>query len=281
MADVTIATLNIFNNPHGRWVEREPLIAKQLAELAPDVCAFQEVDRFGDRAAAVIQQTNRELGEERYAMHLLANPSPASIKSLAIATRLGVVTRDKLDLEAQDIAFRAELQLEGDDSDNGNGATFDLVTTHFLYRPTREGGAVRLRQAGQLLDWISSQQERPTVLVGDFNALPTGETIAAIKGQFASAYEAVHGAEPETTQPTPLVYSLDAPKAFGVPELPPDRKHTVDYIFVSGDLTVVDARVVFDKPDRRDATLYPSDHYGLVATVTTPPPGALRPEPRK
>jgi len=261
MADVTIATLNIFNNAHGRWVERGPLIAEQLAALAPDVCAFQEVDRFGDRVAEVVSHANRMLGEDRYFMHLLANPQATSIKSLAVASRLAVVARDRVDLEADDIAFRVELAL--DDSDT----TFDLVTTHFLYRPSREGGEVRLRQAHQLLDWLAAGTGRPTVVVGDFNALPVGQTIAAMKGRFRSAYEVVHGAEPETTQPTPLVYSLDAPKAFGVPELPPGRKDTVDYVFVSDEVEVVTAEMAFDQPARRDATLYPSDHYGLTASL--------------
>lgn len=260
MAEVTIATLNIFNNPHGRWSEREPVIAAQLAVLRPDACAFQEVDRAGSRVAAVVAQANRELGEERYAMHVMPNPSPTSIKSLAVATALPLLDRSGVDLDAGDIAFRVGLEADG--------TAFDLVTTHFLYRPTREGAGIRRRQADQLLNWLAAHDEdRPTVLVGDFNALPTGATIATIKGSFRSVYEVVHGTEADITHPTPFVHSLDAQAAFGVPELPRDRRDAIDYIFVSDAVTVVDASLAFDSPAVHDDTLYPSDHFGLVARL--------------
>lgn len=260
MAEVTIATLNIFNNPHGRWSEREPVIAAQLAALRPDACAFQEVDRAGSRVAAIVAQANRELGEERYAMHVMPNPSPTSIKSLAVASALPLLDRSGVDLDAGDIAFRVGLEADG--------TAFDVVTTHFLYRPTREGAGIRQRQADQLLEWLAAQdgQVRPTVLVGDFNALPTGATVATIKGSFRSAYEAVHGTEADITHPTPFVHSLDAQAAFGVPELP-DRRDAIDYIFVSDTVTVADASLAFDLPAAHDDTLYPSDHFGLVARL--------------
>ena len=39
----------------------------------------------------------------------------------------------------------------------------------------------------------------------------------------------------------------------------------LDYIWVRGAVKVVDARLVFDRPDPEDPTLYPSDHLGLAA----------------
>jgi len=41
----------------------------------------------------------------------------------------------------------------------------------------------------------------------------------------------------------------------------------LDHIFASRSVRVLDARVVFNEPDASDAALYPSDHYGLVATI--------------
>jgi len=39
----------------------------------------------------------------------------------------------------------------------------------------------------------------------------------------------------------------------------------LDYIWVRGAVTVVGARLAFDRPDPGDATLYPSDHLGISA----------------
>ena len=39
----------------------------------------------------------------------------------------------------------------------------------------------------------------------------------------------------------------------------------LDYIWVRGAIRVVDCRLVFDRPDPADPTLYPTDHLGLAA----------------
>ena len=39
----------------------------------------------------------------------------------------------------------------------------------------------------------------------------------------------------------------------------------LDYIWVRGAIRVVDCRLVFDRPDPTDPTLYPTDHLGLAA----------------
>jgi endonuclease/exonuclease/phosphatase family metal-dependent hydrolase len=41
----------------------------------------------------------------------------------------------------------------------------------------------------------------------------------------------------------------------------------LDYIWVRGPIRVQSCRVVFDRPAVDDPTLYPSDHFGLVATL--------------
>jgi hypothetical protein len=39
----------------------------------------------------------------------------------------------------------------------------------------------------------------------------------------------------------------------------------LDYVWVRGDIRVVDARLAFDRPHPDDPTLYPSDHFGIAA----------------
>jgi hypothetical protein len=41
----------------------------------------------------------------------------------------------------------------------------------------------------------------------------------------------------------------------------------LDYIWVRGPIRVTDARLVFDRPDPDDPTLYPSDHVGVAARL--------------
>ena len=41
----------------------------------------------------------------------------------------------------------------------------------------------------------------------------------------------------------------------------------LDYIWVRGPIHVEACRVVFDRPAVGDETLYPSDHFGLVARL--------------
>jgi hypothetical protein len=45
----------------------------------------------------------------------------------------------------------------------------------------------------------------------------------------------------------------------------------LDYIWVRGAIRVETARLAFDRPAVGDPTLYPSDHLGLVAGLSTGP----------
>lgn len=41
----------------------------------------------------------------------------------------------------------------------------------------------------------------------------------------------------------------------------------LDYIWVRGPIATESCRVVFDRPAVGDPTLYPSDHFGLIARL--------------
>lgn len=95
------------------------------------------------------------------------------------------------------------------------------------------------------------------MIVGDFNAYadPPEEAVTLMKSRFRSAYETVHGREPEKTWTTPVNTYDHSPHG------------TLDYIFVSPEWKIVDAGLAFDKPAAHDANLYPSDHLGLYAVL--------------
>lgn len=97
---VRVATLNLFNNSHGRWADREPLVHEQAAALDADVLTFQECDVLSDQLDRLVAA----LGAA-YTFVAEPNPNPGSGKSLAIVTRLPVEARDtSVDLGAGDIA---------------------------------------------------------------------------------------------------------------------------------------------------------------------------------
>jgi hypothetical protein len=41
----------------------------------------------------------------------------------------------------------------------------------------------------------------------------------------------------------------------------------LDYIWLRGSARAASARLVFDRPDPEDATIYPSDHLGIAAEL--------------
>lgn len=99
----------------------------------------------------------------------------------------------------------------------------------------------------------------PKVLVGDLNAGPTSSTLGLLGEELRSAYALVHGEEPARTWPTVLRPGFGSGKV-------------IDYVLVDRHVEVVDARLVFDRAASSDPTLFSSDHFGIMATITVCPP---------
>ncbi len=265
MAQVTVATLNLFNR-EGRWPQRAPLVVRQFLEIGPDVVGFQEVDHTIDQANWLVTWLNGELGRQDYTAYHIFNPRGVShFESLAVVTRLPVLEHEGLDyLRKNNIAQRVCLRLDQE-------AILDFYNTHLYWFPNREGSRIRTEEVQRLLQWMARcGEDRPRVVVGDFNAVPTGRTVTLMKKAFRSAYEVAHGQEPERTWPSPLASTVDAMRSYGVASLPPNYFGAIDYIFVSPEVKVLEARLSFHKPDAVDATLYPSDHFGLMARLQVP-----------
>ena len=255
-----MVTLNLFNNDHGRWRDREPLVHEQAVALDADVFTFQECDVDGGQLGRLVDA----LGDG-YTAVPQRNPTPGSRKSLAVVTRLHVEANDAcLDLGSTDVAMRAHLR-------HPSGATLEVATTHLHFGPSRRASEIRAAQVRRLLAWLGPvDDERRLVLSGDFNATAAGDTIKALKRSLRSAHEEVHGDEPEWTHPTPLLQVVDTRAAFGQPLLPESKGHAIDYVFASPAIGVVDCRLAFDRPSADDDRLFPSDHLGLVATLRLP-----------
>jgi endonuclease/exonuclease/phosphatase family metal-dependent hydrolase len=119
--------------------------------------------------------------------------------------------------------------------------------------------------------WINkrSKPEDVVIMMGDFNALPDNDTVNWILGEggFKSTLREFHGEEPEKTFNTGLVS----------PYVDEDPPCTVDYIFYRTGrqqstapifiprVRIIQAKVMGERHDPEDNTLYGSDHYPLMA----------------
>ena len=250
MPTIKVATLNLFNRM-GQWGMRAPLVIDQLEELAPDVLGLQEVDLVLDQGIWVSRQINKRRAEQpHYRIKHATNPDTrASFHAIATLARVEFQEHEILDLMtfervAQRFVFKC-----GD-------RPFVFVNTHLHYPP--EAQQERVEQLNYLLAWLDRDTRGlPVVIAGDFNAYAEAPepAVTLMKARFRSAYEAVHGREPEKTWTTPVNTYDPAPHG------------TLDYIFVSPEFRIADAGLAFDKPSQYDANLYPSDHLGLYAVL--------------
>jgi len=238
-----VATLNILNLAD-RWHERLPLILADMAVLQPDLFGLQEV--------VYVMQQDRLIaaaGEGRYGVVRGWAGRPEYGNSLLVREPLHATDVERLDLGLNRSAHRAVVRLPA-------GATVLMAVTHLHHLGPDE--ALRDEQTRSLVEWLDGSPETDArIVIGDFNADPLEPTVARMQAAgYRSAYADANGADPAVTWPSGL--QAPAMDTDGSPEC-------LDYIWVRGAVTVVDARLVFDRPDPEDPTLYPSDHLGLAA----------------
>jgi endonuclease/exonuclease/phosphatase family metal-dependent hydrolase len=251
MADVKVATLNLFNRM-GEWGGRAPLVVDQLEQLLPDVIGLQEVDLQLDQGMWISRQINKRLPLQRhYRIKHATNPGArASFHSIATLARMECLEHEILDLMTFERVAQRMAFMCGD-------RPFVFVNTHLHHPPAAQ--QERVEQIERIFAWLDRDTRRlPTVIAGDFNAYaePPEPAVTLMKTRFRSAHETVHGREPEWTWPTP-VNTYD-----------PDPPGMLDYIWVSPEWTVRDAGLAFNTPSPINEKLYPSDHLGLFAVLS-------------
>lgn len=235
-----VATFNIWHDA-GNWPVRLKLLADALRAADADVIALQEV--LQDSAKKLPNQAETiaaALGG--YTVHFMStSPEGAANRyGNAILTRLPVQAVETIKLEPLN-DYRTAIRLRVD----AHGRTVDVVNTHLAWQP--DAGPVRARQVRGLLDWLP-QDEVPLVLMGDFNA-PLDEA--------ALAPLAVRGLDPALP---PGAVDTTLVTARGLPA------RVIDHIFVDRDqFAVRDARRIGDVAVGGE---YPSDHFGVAATLT-------------
>ncbi|WP_435007948.1 endonuclease/exonuclease/phosphatase family protein [Tundrisphaera lichenicola] len=257
-----VATVNLLND-RTRWTERRTLLARGLAELSLDLIALQEVtEPLGTSTAHWLAD---ELGD--YSVHVCPKAgSGRRHEGIAILSRLPVEGHEQLDLQgqqrtAQFLSVRA------------GGRALVLVNGHYYWPVGAHGPQVR--QVGLVLDRIASFAPGTAFIVcGDYNATPDCRSIDLMRRSFVSTHRARHGREPDFTCPTPLIsggrvrrsIASGLCRIFSI--VPSDIwRGTLDYIFASPDIRVVECSLILERPSEADPTLYASDHFGLSAIL--------------
>lgn len=244
-----VGTLNV-RNTADRWRERRELLVAQLVELRPDVIGLQELRRWPNQVRWVTRRLNQSLQEDPpYRYHSTGKTGLWGLwEGLALVSRLPIVARGSLDLGGEHrVANWVRVRLR-------EGAVLEVHNAHLSSRDE----ALRARQARRIIDYLATRREVPTLVVGDLNAGPASPSLRVLGEQLRSAYALVNGEEPARTWPTAL-----RPDVAG--------GNVIDYVLVDDHVEVVDAWLTFDRPASTDPRLFPSDHFGIAATVRIRP----------
>jgi endonuclease/exonuclease/phosphatase family metal-dependent hydrolase len=156
----------------------------------------------------------------------------------------------RVDLDLGRCAVRTELRF--------GERSLRFVTTHLHHLPEDE--ALRDGQVERLVGWLDGLPATDALIVtGDFNAEPDEPAYERMTAAgFRSAHPEATGGEPGVTWPSGLI-GLQ-PDVDGPPGC-------LDYVWLRGSLAATAARTCFDRPAVGDATLFASDHFGVLAEV--------------
>jgi endonuclease/exonuclease/phosphatase family metal-dependent hydrolase len=263
MRTFSAATLNIWSR-FGPWEERLVAIREGLRTLAPDVIGMQEVLRSSnlDQAKAVSEGLGYHIAWGK------ASENHGFPVGNAILSRWPILRSEVIPLpnggsdEDRALVF-AEL-----DSPYGK---IPFFTTHLNWKFAH--GHIRQLQVKAIADAVMRiapiEASFPPVIVGDFNAEPDSDEIRFMKGltglggpyvYFADAFGVAGDGSHGTT------FSKKNP--YAEPMREPERR--IDYVFVRGPDDAqrgepTAARVCFDEPY---GGTFPSDHFGVIATIT-------------
>ncbi len=235
-----IATFNIRNDAD-RYPERKPLLVAAFAALSADLVGLQEVRLEGERQDDLLAAA---AGEHRLRSFDARYGSYPEYGAAILAGIGEVLLHEVLPLSHGRPAHRILVALPGN-------RTLWFANTHLYHVPARP--EVRLEQVRAICDWMAAAPAASaTIVLGDFNGPPAEPAYAAMQqAGYRSAFAEANGAEPPATTP---------PTEDGEPAC-------VDYIWLSGEIRARTAKLAANRPHPEDPSLYPSDHFALVADV--------------
>jgi endonuclease/exonuclease/phosphatase family metal-dependent hydrolase len=263
-----VATLNIWNRS-GPWTERRAAIHAGLKALSPDVVGLQEVVRATDAGGDGLDQA-AELADG-LGYHVAFGRAPADRGypfGNAILSRWPIAKHDVFPLPRGGTdEYRNVLYAE-------IAAPFGALaffTTHFNWK-LHEGHvrALQIREVTARVKRLAPTSGFPPIVTGDFNAEPDSDEMRFMRGLTSLGGEGVYFADA-------FLAAGDGSRGatfcrrnpFAAPMREPDRR--IDYVYVRGPDDrgrgePLEARVAFDEPING---VFPTDHFGVVATIST------------
>ncbi len=242
------ALLNL-EQDHRRWGQRRNLVAKQLADLAPDIFAMNEICMPKQTGRWLQREISTRIGQRFALVQQTKTNSGSRVEGEGILTRFPILETGNFDYQARDyVALVARMEIEE--------RALDVYVTHLFM--SRGDESLRLFQVQQLLEWINSRDDAEAQIVcGDFNAPPDAPAALRMAEEFKS------------TQSAPTAFTPLADENGNVTHPYWDRfDRTIDYIWVRGPIEVAVSGICFNIPDNKDETLWPSDHAGVWADMS-------------
>lgn len=257
------ATLNIWSR-FGPWEERLVAIREGLRTLLPDVIGLQEVLRFeGFDQAALVSS-----GLGYHVVWGKASENHGFPVGNAILSRWPVLRSEVIPLPNGGSDEDRSLLFAEIDAPFGKLPCF---CTHLNWKFT--DGHVRVLQVKAVAEEVARlapvHRSFPPVIVGDFNAEPDADEIRYLKGLTGLGGRYVYFADAfGVAGDGSLGATFSKKNPFAEPMREPERR--IDYVFVRGPDDAqrgeaTEARVCFDQPYNG---IFPSDHFGVIATIT-------------
>ncbi|MEX0783979.1 MAG: endonuclease/exonuclease/phosphatase family protein [Dehalococcoidia bacterium] len=245
-----VATFNI-RNVNDRYAERKSLLGDAFVAIDAHIIGLQEVGfRAGKRQDDFLAESALRMGRKYLSLESRSERLPEFGTAILFTTGQ-VSAHQEIPIGEGRTAQRALFTLPGQ-------RTVWFANTHLHHVPGEP--EIRDQQVERIVDWMADAPEADaTVVVGDFNAPPNEPAYARMRaGGYRSASFEANGAEPDVTWPS----GIQAPTmdTDGDP-------NCLDYIWVRGRARVLTARVAANEHARGDPTLYPSDHFAVVADV--------------
>ncbi|MBI2394715.1 MAG: endonuclease/exonuclease/phosphatase family protein [Deltaproteobacteria bacterium] len=266
MRALRVGTLNIWNRC-GPWEQRLHAIRRSVGELDLDVLGLQEVLRTAEGAEGPDQAGEIAQGYGYEVAFGTTRDEPIRLGN-AVLSRWPIVRAQTWPLPNGGTSERRSLLFAEIDAPCGR---LPFFVTHLNWK--LHEGHVREEQVRFLADRVREVpfEGFPPIVVGDFNAEPDSDEIRFLRGYcslgapkriyLADCFAVAGEGQGITFSPRTNPFAAETNE--------PERR--IDYVFVRGPDSRVrgkplSARVAFD---RAIGGMFPSDHYGVVAEIST------------
>ena len=278
-APLRVVTFNLLHGgPSSGWrgtgvhlEERLALVTGELRALAPDIVGLQEASIARGRGN-VAARLGTALG-----LHWAHASATRRVSGLpwidrlivwginfeegpAILSRFPITATEIVDLPRCQRFYEPRVMLHA--TVQTPRGPLDVFSTHTAH------DACQVRRVAEVVS--AHRGPLPALVVGDFNATDTADWMAEL-GRAHGFVDAFRAAQPDARGAT-VWQQPDGPAS--------TVRRRVDYIFVvpngSPAPHVHESRVILDSPARRPdgTTLWPSDHYGVLAELDLAYPAA-------